>query len=51
MPFPFPSGTILRIPSSVFVFLTLLYRGDTLQLDDRINHKSPVSGQFGKIFP
>jgi len=37
-------------PRIVFSFFTLLYLAETLDLACRINHKSPVSGQFRQIF-
>jgi len=51
MPFWVPQGLVHGIPESVFVFFTTLYRRDTLSADCRIKHKSPVSWQFGKVFP
>ncbi len=40
----------LNYRNIVFIFFTLLYRAKTLGAACRINHKSPVSGQFHQIF-
>jgi len=51
MPFLFPCGIRVQTLRSVFVFFTILYRRDTLPVDCRIKHNSPVGRQFGQVFP
>jgi hypothetical protein len=35
----------------VFVFFTILYQLNTLMFPSRIEHKSPVNGEFRQVFP
>jgi hypothetical protein len=51
MPFLFSPWDRVQTLRSVFVFFTILYRGDTLSVNYRIKHNSPIGGQFGQVFP
>ncbi len=51
MPLLGPKQTGADLAQIVFIFFTILYQLKTLMFPSRIEHKSPVYGQFRKAFP
>jgi hypothetical protein len=51
MPLLTPKQTGADLVQIMFIFFTILYQLETLLIPNRIEHKSPVYGQFRKAFP
>ena len=50
MPLRGPQQTGLDFAQIVFIFFTILYQLKTLAFPSRIERKSPVHGEFRKVF-
>jgi hypothetical protein len=50
MPLLGPEQTGADFGRIVFVFFTILYQLNTLVFPSRIEHKSPVHGEFRQVF-
>jgi hypothetical protein len=50
MPSLAPKQTTVDFGRIVFIFFTILYQLNTLMFLSRIEHKSPVHGQFCQVF-